>query len=63
MPPEDYQAPFCFECDGELLELRNILTCEECGKIYSQDEYKKLTDAEAEKYIDFMKKKTPELFS
>lgn len=30
------------------------MVCEECGKVYTHEE--------AEKYIDFMKKKSPELF-
>lgn len=62
MPPEDYQPPFCFECDGEVLKQEHFMVCDECGKIYTQDEYQKLTDEEAEKYINFMKKKSPELF-
>lgn len=56
MPPEDYQPPFCFECDGEILKSGNLMVCEECGKVYTHEEYQKLTDEEAEKYIDFMKK-------
>lgn len=61
MPPEDYQPPFCFECDGEVIKSGNLLVCDECGKIYTQDEYQKLTDEEAEKYINFMKKKIPRI--
>lgn len=62
MPPEDYQTSSCFECEGELSRLGNLLTCDDCGKIYTQDEYQKLTDAESESYINFMKKQTPEIF-
>ncbi|MGM7317131.1 SAM--benzoic acid carboxyl methyltransferase [Enterococcus casseliflavus] len=57
MPPEDYQTSLCFKCDGELSSLGDLLICDECGKTYTQDEYQKLVDAEAESYISFMKKR------
>ena len=62
MPPKYYQQPVCFECDGEVLKQEHLMVCNECGKIYTQYEYQKLTDEEIEKYINFMKKKSPELF-
>lgn len=62
MPPEDYQSPFCYECDGELEEKGNILLCDECGKTYTLAEYQILVDKEAEDYISYMKEHSPELF-
>lgn len=62
MPPEDYQLHLCFECDGELEEQENVLICEECGKSYTLAEYQTLVDKEAEDYVSYMKKYSPELF-
>lgn len=52
---EDYDCPECFECGDECSEIDGKLICDECGHIYTQQEWQAAFDEKNENYVRYTK--------
>ncbi|EAD6247429.1 SAM--benzoic acid carboxyl methyltransferase [Listeria monocytogenes] len=64
MPPEEYDYPECFECgDSGCVEDDNLnLVCEECGHVYTQEEWDEANNKEIDDYVALIEKESPDYF-
>ena len=51
---EDYDCPKCFECGDECSEVDGKLICNECGHIYTEQEWEAALDKRNAEYVRFM---------